>query len=160
MTSLGVGSLFGTYDDTNAPVIKLVVGGAAQAARNIQAVKADWKTEPVFQRLNNGNGVPVGYKKIRSVRTVSLECVVRAAASGGIAASKLAIRPPDEFTKVTLEDFIGNDDAFLNGDYVYEGGASVGLTDEGEAVLKFDIMQFYKSDGTAITPDSLLATVS
>jgi hypothetical protein len=155
MTPFGTATLFGTYDDANAPTITLKVGGVSAVAK-IQAAKFDWKTASVVEKLNDGNGKPVGFNRVRSVRTLSIDAVVRADTK---AHARTAIRPPDDMTVVTLANVIAAGDTFLNGDWGYEEGAGVALSDEGEANLKFDVYQYLDSAGNVIAPATLMAAV-
>lgn len=156
MKTFGTATLFGTFDDTNAPTITMTVGGTSAVAK-IQAAKLEWKTASVVQPLFDGNGKPSGFNRVRSVRTLSVDAVVRADTKAN---ARLAIRPPDDMTVVALANVIASGDTFLNGNWGYQEGASVSFSDEGEANLKFDLMQHLDSAGNVIAPATLMAAIS
>jgi hypothetical protein len=162
MTPLGPGSLFGTWDiGGSAPVITFKQRGGSSAARKLQLLKASWTPDTTFQRLNDGNGKPSGYNKVRTVVKFSVELVVRYPnGSGALAGSRTEFMPPEEFSVITFANLIAAAHTLMNGDFVYETGATCEVSDEGEASLKFDCFQFFDSGGNAITPANLVAVVS
>jgi hypothetical protein len=162
MLPVGIGSLFGTWDESgSAPVITFKPRGGSSAARKLQAIKCDWKIDSVINDLNNGNGTPSGFNKVRSVVTFSVELVIRCpVATGALAATRTEFMPPDELTVVTFANFVSASHTLMNGDFVYRTGAQCGTTDEGEAVMKFDVMQYYNGAGTLIPAANLVATVA
>lgn len=162
MTPLGPGSLFGTFDASgSAPTITFKQRGGASAARKLQLIKATWSPEPVFTRLNDGNGKPSGYNKVRTVVKFSVELVVRYPnGTGALAGSRTEFMPPEDFSVITFANLISASHTLMNGDFVYESGATCDISDEGEASLKFDCFQFYDSAGTLIAASGLVAVVS
>lgn len=162
MTPLGPGSLFGTWDTSgSAPTITFKQRGGSSTARKLQLLKASWVPESTFQRLNDGNGKPQGYNKVRTVVKFSVELVVRYPnGSGALAGSRTEFMPPEEFSVVTFVNLIAAAHTLMNGDFVYETGATCEVSDEGEASLKFDCYQFYDSAGTVVAASTLVAAVS
>lgn len=164
MTPIGIGSLFGTWDASgSAPTItfKQRNNVAAAATRKLQLMKATWTPDATFQRLNDGNGKPSGYNKVRTVVKFSVELVVRVpVASGALAATRTEFMPPVDFSVITFANFISETHTLMNGDFVYETGAQCDISDEGEAALKFDCYQFYDSAGTVVSASGLVAAVA
>lgn len=167
MTPLGAGSLFGTWngigDPTHPPTVtfKQRGSGTAAAARSLQLLKATWTPETAFQRLNDGNGKPGGYNKIRTVVKFSVELVVRVAiGTGALAATRSEFMPPTELSVITFANLISAAHTLMNGDFVYETGCSCDISDEGEAAMKFDCFQFYDSAGIMIPAADLVAAIA
>lgn len=162
MLPVGIGSLFGTWDESgSAPTITYKQRGGTSAARKLQAIKCDWKVNSVITDLNNGNGKPSGFNKVRSVVTFSVELVVRCpVATGALAATRTEFMPPEELSVVTFANFVSATHTLMNGDFVYKTDAQCSTSDEGEASIKFDCMQYYDGAGTLIEAANLVATVA
>jgi hypothetical protein len=162
MTPLGPGSLFGTWDTSgSAPTVTFKQRGGSSATRKLQLLKASWTPETTFQRLNDGNGKPSGYNKVRTWVKFSVELVVRYPnGTGALAGSRTEFMPPEELSVVTFANLIAAAHTLMNGDFAYETGVTCEISDEGEASLKFDCYQAYDSAGTLIPAATLLAVVS
>ena len=151
------GGYYGTYDGTNVPTITFKeVGGSSATARKLQIVKATWKTNPVNVQMYDGNGKPTGHIHVRNRRELDLQLRVRA---DNIANSKVAMRAPTDNSTIVLTDLVADDDAFLNGTYCYQGGASVAFSDEGECEISIPCYQELDSAGNVISSATLMTLI-
>ncbi len=160
-TPYGVSSIIGIYDGTNFPTVTLdPIGGSGAVSMDIQAVKADFESDATIIDLNDPNGQPQGFSKVRGTRKASFEFVARSRTTPTVAEAVAATKPPKDMQVITLANFVKQSDALLNGDWVYKTGAKVSFTDEGEAKITMEMMQYFNGAGTLIPAATLLAAVS
>lgn len=158
----GVASFVGIYDGTNFPTITFdPIGGSGAVAMDIQAINLTHKNEATILPLNDPNGQPQGFVKVRGMRTLSGKFVVRVRATPTVTEAIAGLKPPKDMQAVTLANFIKSADALLNSaNWIYESGAELTLNDEGEAEISIELKQYFDGSGTVITAASLLAAVS
>lgn len=158
-TPYGVGAFSGMYTGSDKPTIAYVNIAGASITDGLQAVDVSFKSDATILDLNDSNGQPSGFLKVRGIRTLSFKTVVRITTTPTVTEAIAAVKGLRDLQVVTLANFIKSADAWLNGDYVYRTGCGVGLNDEREAEVTFELMQYFGGDGVIIPAGTMLAAV-
>lgn len=144
----------GTFDGATPITITYTGISATSFATttcDLQPTKVEFKSEPQFEMIKDGNGKPTGYLKKYIKRTINLECVIRASTK---AAAIAALEIPADLSAIVIANAIaaGNTAAGINGTWNYESGAQLSLSDDGEAKMTIEMFQYLDpTSGAVIT---------
>ena len=135
-TQKGVGTVFGSSGSADC------YGSAA-----VKIQKAGLKDDFDKKYIKDSQGAILGVIGYNGHRTVDIDFVVGAAASGGLAASIAIFTIPTHCLKVVLSGF---DIAVFNGNWIYEGGVSIEVVNDDVAKLSFTLHQYDADVTTAV----------
>lgn len=159
MSAKGQIPFIGIYDGDMANRPAITWGGSA---KDYQFLKLELKRNAEVKRLGDPNQQMTGYNIRQRVRTLSITLVPRkTAGSGAVAAAAVAASgAPPELSKITVAKVVSATDAVINGDWIYEEGATNSFSGDNEAEITFDVHQFYTDAGVLISADTLLTDPS